>query len=213
MEAPICPYCEEPVQQDQMKAQAPCGNLFHTPCFLYLRPQRNGHIHECGPCFALFYPDDEEIEEVEEEALNTEQNRISNLYDTNEEFRKDIKKYVTALRGISKPKREFQKLVATKRAELQPRYTQIKAMYEGLYNTKKNEVITSNEYKVYRTADSRISRYWSMLREKYQLDNYNSLNVLAHKRGCRSIRRPRRYWHNTPSYIIRRGLRLRLPWW
>ena len=213
MEAPICPYCEEPIQQDQMKAQAPCGNLFHTPCFLYLRPQRNGHIHECEPCFALFYPDDEEVVEEEEQTTEIrEENRISNLYDTNEAFRKDIKKYITSLRGLSKPKKAFQQLVTAKKTELQPQYAQMKALYEGLYNTKKNEIMTSREYKEYRTADSRTARYYHLLRDKYNINRY-SLHILRQKRGCKSIRRPRGSWRYTPQYIIRRALRLRLPWW
>ena len=218
MEAHICPYCEEAIQEQDFKAQAPCGTLFHTPCFLYLRPQRNGHIEQCEPCFALFYPDDNE--EVEEEVVEednhsvqsntvTVQHRIVNMWNTNEEFRKDIKSYQAAYRGVCQPLTDFRKLLRTKKEELKPRFTLIKAQYEGLSNLKKEEIKLSPEYKNYMKALSKETYYVHKLRRVHNVRR-SDFYFLNHIQGLRRLRYHRSYWRSSPQYMIRRTLRLNL---
>jgi hypothetical protein len=180
-----------------------------------------GDVH-CVTCHTGLLPDfvhEEQEQEQEEEQQDenddegtyaAEEERLSNLYDTNETFRKDIKKYVIALRGAAKPRATFRKLAATKKTELAPTWAQIKAMYEGHYSTKKDELMQSAEYKAFRSSDSRINRLYSLLHQRYNVTGWG-LRSLRTKPGCKSIRRYSP-WRDSPRYIVRRTLRLRLPY-
>lgn len=220
-----CSACEHPLQE-RPTTQLLCGHSYHTQCFLTnLAVAENIWDVHCVTCHGGLLPDfehehqdvEEEEEEEEQEDNNdagtyaAEEERLLNLYDTNETFRKDIKKYVVALRGAAKPRTAFRKLAATKKAELAPVWAQIKAQHEGLYNVKKDELLQSQEYKTFRSADARINRLYSFLRQRYNVTGWG-LRCLRTKPGCRSIRR-HLSWRNSPRYIVRRTLRLRLPYY
>jgi hypothetical protein len=216
MEANCC-VCEEALQE-RPTTQLLCGHQYHTQCFLTnLAVAENIWDVQCVACHQGLLPDFEHEEEQEEQedqnndagTYAEEETRISNLYDTNEAFRKDIKKYMSALRAAAKPRATFRKLAAAKKAELAPTWAQIKAQYEGHYNLKKDELIQSAEYKAFRSCDSRINRLFSLLRERYNVTGWG-IRILRTKPGCKSIRR-HLSWRDSPRYIIRRILRLRLP--
>jgi hypothetical protein len=177
-----------------------------------------GDVH-CVTCHMGLLPDfvyehqeeEEEQEENDDEGTYAaEEERLSNLYDTNEAFRNDLKKYILAVRGSAKPRATFRKLAATKKTELAPTWAQIKAQYEGLYNVKKDELIQSQEYKAFRSCDSRINRLYTLLHQRYNVTGWG-LRSLRTKPGCKSIRRYSP-WRDSPRYIVRRTLRLRLPY-
>jgi len=217
-----CPVCEHPLQERPI-TQLLCGHSYHTQCFLtnLAVAETMGDVH-CVTCHTGLLPDfvhEEQEQEQEEEQQDenddegtyaAEEERLSNLYDTNETFRKDIKKYVIALRGAAKPRATFRKLAATKKTELAPTWAQIKAMYEGHYSTKKDELMQSAEYKAFRSSDSRINRLYSLLHQRYNVTGWG-LRSLRTKPGCKSIRRYSP-WRDSPRYIVRRTLRLRLPY-
>ena len=215
-----CSACEHPLEGRPI-TQLLCGHSYHTQCFFTnLAVAENVWDTVCVTCHAALLPDFEhEHQDVEEEEegqddnddANTyaaEEERILNLYDTNEAFRKDIKKYIVALRGAAKPRAALRKLVATKKAEVAPTWAQIKAQYEGLYNVKKDELLQSQEYKTFRSADARINRLFSILRERYNVTGYG-IRCLRARPGCRSIRR-HSPWRDSPRYIMRHALRLHL---
>jgi hypothetical protein len=216
--ADICALCEHEFQNFP-RIELMCHHSFHTHCFLANLATVNPHNLHFLPCrvceqpvFADDIPNDEENESVvTTNTVTQEETRINNLWETNETFRKDIQSYVKASRKVSKPRVAFKKLVARKKLELVPTYTQIKAQYEGLYHTKKNEIMSSNEYKSLKSAEMREQRYWSLLRQKYTMTIWG-LRSLREKRGCKSIHRPS-YWRTSPTYILRKALRLRLPHW
>ncbi len=219
-----CSACEHPLQGRPI-TQLLCGHSYHTQCFFTnLAVAENVWDTVCVTCHGALLPDfehehqdveeEEEQEEQEDDDAGTyaaEETRILNLYDTNETFRKDIKKYMTALRAAAKPRAALRKLVATKKTEVAPTWAQIKAQYEGLYNMKKDELLQSQEYKTFRSADARINRLYSLLRERYNVTGWG-LRSLRARPGCKSIRRHLRY-SDSPRYIIRRCLRLRLPYY
>ena len=230
MEA-ACSICNRDLQNLPI-TELLCHHVCHTFCFLNTIQTANTnnqlHFLACVSCETPVFGQQEEPdftqEAVETEAETeteteaetheymSEHSRVENLYTANAEFRTDIKKYMTALRGSAKPRQVFLKIVAAKKAELQPRYEQIKALYEGLYQTKKNELMSCDEYKAHRKADARAMRYWNLLRNKYNVRGY-SLTALRNKRGCKSIRRPRYSFRYTPQYAIRKAIHLRLPWY
>ena len=214
---PTCSVCEEALTNTPT-TQLGCGHFYHTQCFLTnLAVAEDLHDMECVVCHQGLFPDIEgEVEEDNNthgtpQSAQIAETRISNLFDTNEAFRKDIQKYKHAVRGISKPKAAFKKLAAAKKAELTPIWTQIKHQYEGLYHTKKDELTQSQEYKAYKTADARVSRLWTNLRAKYNVNAW-SLRGLRTKPGYKRLYRYNS-WRDSPPRVIRRALRLRLPWW
>jgi hypothetical protein len=218
-----CSICEEPLHQ-RASTQLLCGHFYHTQCFLtnLAVAETMGDVH-CVTCQAGVLPDfgedheDDNEEQEQEEDENddagtyaAEETRILQLYDTNEGFRKDIKKYIGAVRGTAKPRTTLRKLIATKKTELAPTWAQIKAQYEGLYSIKKNELLNSQEYKTFRSADARANRLFSILRERYNVTGWG-IRILRTKPGCKSIRGHLRY-RDSPRYIIRHCFRLRLPY-
>ena len=215
---PACGICEEPLGE-RPTLQLLCHHFFHTECMLAHIVTTNYedlHLTRCLVCDThVFLNDNDEnehgIAQFEQPVQGNEEIRISTLYDTNEEFRKDIKKYMAATRGVSKPRLAFQKLCQAKKVELAPTYALMKAQYEGLYAIKKEQLVTSDEYKAVRRAEAKYTRHWSILREKYNIRS-SSLETLRTKRGCKSIHRLA-WWRTRPQSLIRRALRLRLPRW
>ena len=213
--AETCAYCLTNVDGTEPRAELLCHHFCHTQCFL----ANFGEI--CPTCEAPLFPNEDQEEDegplvddaasVQSNTYENEQTRVETLFTTNEHFRKDLQKYMKAQRGLAKPKQAFRKLLAAKKEELKPLYTQIKAQYEGHYNLKKTELTSSPEYKAYRSAEAKMDRYWSLLREKYEIRS-SSLHTLQQKRGFKTIRRPR-YWGRCSSWLIRRAIRLRLPWY
>lgn len=224
--ADICTLCAHEFQNFP-RIELACHHSFHTHCFLTNIATTNPeHLFflPCSTCEQPIFAQQEELEQdIEEEtqgdnesvhsnhSVEQEQTRVSNLYDTNEAFRKDIQTYVKATRGVSKPRLAFQRLLKTKKTELLPTYTQIKAQYEGLYHTKKDEIVSSQEYKTFKSAEAKQSRYWYLLIQKYNITS-RGLWGLRGKRGCKTIHRPF-FWRNSPNRLIRKALRLRLPHW
>ncbi len=231
-----CESCQTPLD-GQPVTQLLCGHRYHTLCFLQnLEVAIAGEIIEqiqCDAChqYLLFQDqegDAEDVEQQEEEQygpennpdlpeqpqtpIQTERQRIHALWDSNKEFKKDLKTYMKAEREISKPRLAFQKLLAAKKTELKQVYLPIKLRLEGIYNTKKDELMESNECKAYRKASARSQRYYSIIHNKYNLPN-SAFRYLREKRGCKRLHRPYRRWCSTPQYMIRRAIRFRFRYW
>jgi hypothetical protein len=225
---PVCPYCEEAFTA-QPQTELPCHHRYHTQCFLdtilvTVLGQLPHNRIQCVVCHTLLLEDfqqedaDEEEEEHEEEdqeeedaqsvGSTTSQTRILNLWNTNLQFRKDIKSYQASCKGVCRPLREFQALARTKKQEVASRFALLKAQYEGLAGTKKDEIVQSPEYKAYKSAIAKQTRWITKLRDTYDVSGF-TLRHLRGIRGLKSLRRPY-YWRSRPNYIIRRALRLRL---
>ncbi len=227
-----CTFCHHEFQNFPC-IELSCHHRFHTHCFLgnlaVIATANPDHLLflPCRTCEEPVFAQQEEVDvdqpfENEEEQVqdnqsvhNTdasvaEETRINSLWTTNTQFRQDIQNYIKATRCVAKPRREFQALVKTKKDEVAPTYALIKAQYEGLYNVKKDELMSSTQYKTYRSADMKQIRYWYLLQQKYNLNSL-SLIYLRSKRGCKTIHRPF-FWRSKPKYLIRRALRIRFPW-
>ena len=229
--ADLCSICETALLQ-QPTTEFLCHHKCHTNCFLLTmantHPTQIFFLH-CESCQQAIFPQAEQEQEIEGpneeeeeefelegqedmESVSTweaEADRISNLYDTNAEFRALLKKYRDSIRGFYQPRRAFFQVVRSKKLEIAPLYAQIKAQVEGTYNVKKDQIMNSSEYKMYKKAQAKYQRYWILLREKYNF-RHSSLYGLRNKPGCRRLRRPY-FWRDSPCHIIRRALRLRLP--
>jgi len=224
-----CETCQTPLG-DQAVTQLLCGHRYHTQCFLHNLEVAIagdiGHQIQCVACHQhlLFLDDgehevedmdtDEEINgpennpDLQEDQPQTERQRVHTLWETNQVFQKDLKTYIKATREISKPRSTLKKLLATKKTELKEVYTPIRLRLEGLYNTKKDELMASAECKAYKKATAKANRYYTLLTEKYNLHS-SSFRYLREKRGCKYLQKPYRRWCSTPSWMIRRAIRFR----
>ena len=188
---PICPSCQAQIHQDQIKATAPCGTLFHTGCFLYLRPQRNGHLDNCNPCFELFYPEDAEVEnEVEEEVVEggneaNPRTRIRNLFDTNEKFRTLARDLVKQKTVVTKAMRAVTLLSKQKKQQIRNQLLTIRAQLQGLLEGKQGELRESEQYKEYVKAKRRYKGLLVQLRNRYDCSQYALTTYLNDKKGFR----------------------------
>jgi hypothetical protein len=218
-----CGICEEELTT-RPRIELLCGHTYHTQCFLTnAAVAEDIHDIHCVVCQTGVLPAEEEEQEEEQEeqeddaetvASNEsqqEQQRVLTLWDTNPRFRELIKKYMKAYRGSYQPCQAFKRLVNAKKAELNPVYEPLKLQLEGLYAVKKEEITTSPEYKAYKSAEMKYTRYFTMIQRDYNISGW-SLYYLRAKKGCKRIQRPYR-WRSSPRYIIRRGLRFRLKYY
>jgi hypothetical protein len=214
--AHICGFCEHEIGEGP-KIELLCHHFFHTNCFLINMNMGD----QCAVCEEPFLGggQGEEDEDVAEDAQSvqntpqTDQTFILNLYNTNRHFRRDIKTYAHAVSSINRHKREVQKLLVEKKAEVAEPYALLKAQYEGLYNTKKEEVVNSDAYKNYKKFDTRAQRLYAGLRTKYGVYSYQ-FPAFRNTPGLKRLRGPRHAYGrgSRPSSLIRRALRLRLSW-
>jgi hypothetical protein len=215
--AETCGYCHEELGE-RPRMELLCHHIFHTHCVL-----NELHMDDdlrCASCQEFLYPN--EVEDNQSVASNhsdasvtQESTRVLNLYTTNRTFRRDIKTYAHAISSMNKPKTDLQKLIALKKAELAQPYALIKAHYEGLYNTKKDELVQSEAYKSYKRADARSKRLYINLETKYRINknHFPTLQTIAGLKRLRYTSRWRWRYYTRPSSLIRRALRLRLPYW
>ncbi len=222
-----CETCQTPLDGRPV-TQLLCGHRYHTLCFLQNLEVAIagdiGHQIQCDACHQdlLFVNEEEEEQEEEEEVVygpennpdllehqpQTERQRVHTLWETNQVFQKDLKTFIKATREISKPRNTFKKLLVTKKTELKEVYTPIRLRLEGLYNTKKDELMASPECKAYKKATAKAQRYYTLISDRYNL-NSSSFRYLREKRGCKYLQKPYRRWYSTPSWMIRRAIRFR----
>lgn len=217
-----CRICDEALAE-RPRIELLCLHAYHTQCFLTnVAVAEDIHDIHCVACQAHILPQEEEVEEEAEEdeeiddaqsvqsasSGERERARIHTLWDTNPRFRDLIQKYIKAYRASYQPCLAFKRLVQTKKAELNPIYAPIKLQLEGLYSVKKDELTSSQEYKAYKSAEAKYTRYFTMIQHEYDVSGWG-LYHLRTKKGCKRIQRPYR-WRSSPRYIIRRGLRFRL---
>ena len=208
----ICAYCTNILQADDPRCELQCHHFFHTRCVL----ENFAALHErCPTCqTVLLAPDENDYESVNEEYTEDDTNiiRTNALYETNETFRKDVRKYIETQRECSKSLTSFRKLVTVKKNDLVPQYAQIKEQIKQLFRTKKNEIKNTREYKSYKSAHAKNTRLYRHLQKEYDLRR-GGLTALREKPGCKSIRHPYSWRRYSPVWMINRSLRLRLPYY
>lgn len=223
-----CETCHLPLE-NQPSLQLLCGHRYHTQCFLHnlevAIANENAHQAQCVGCqqYLFFVNEEHESDDEEEEQIQygpennqnlqhqqplTERQRVHNLWDTNSEFKKDLKIYMKSQRDMARPLRAFQTVLMTKKRELNEIYMPMKLRLEGIYNTKKDELMNTEECKAYRRALARCQRYYNLVHTKYTLTN-SAFSYLREKRGCKRLKRYRYRWVTTPHWMIRRAIRFR----
>lgn len=196
--AEVCSLCGEPLQADSICTELLCHHKFHTACLI-----DEGLELECTICEdqGVFY-------DHANTAPHITQEQVLKLYDDDAVFRRQLKAYVDATKACSKPRKALADLARQKKQQLSIRYAQIRAEVEALYETKKDELVSSEEYKAYRKAVQKHQASYSRLRTNYR-DYTHRLSDLREKPGLRTLRP---YWQThcyRPTTFIRRAILFR----
>lgn len=201
----LCSICEEALNNLPC-TELLCHHKYHTECFL---TNVATGIHafyniQCVICHEGLLPIDDEVEPNDPTNVHMTDAQILAMFDTNEQFRQDLKAYVKAAEASSKPRKVFQKLLTTKKNELKefatPFLNQVKTLYRG----KKNEVMESEGFQEFKKTEAKWRRLYSNLRTTYHVDSY-SLRALRSKPGMHRLHAPP-WYSRSPIRMVDRSL-------
>jgi hypothetical protein len=199
----LCPICEETLNNLPC-TELLCHHKYHTECFLAHAATGAQPLYniECPACYEPLLPvaDPYEHEPGGPATAAMSETQMLNAFDTNEQFRQDLKAYVKATEASSKPRRAFQKLITTKKNELKelaaPLLNQVKVMYAA----KRDELLTSEQFKDFKKAEAKWRRLYSNLRTLYQVDRY-SIRALRVRPGMHRLHAPS-WYSRSPNRMV-----------
>lgn len=196
--ADLCLLCEHPLLHETPQTELPCHHTFHTTCLM----DENDGFH-CATC-----ENDDDFYQAPALIPSPGREQILKLYDDDERFRKQLKAYVEATKECAKPRKALADLAKQKKLQVSVRYAQIRAELEALYETKKDEIVSSEEYKAYKKVSAKQQASYSKLRTNYGEYIYS----LSHLREKPCLKTLRSIWQTNcwrPSTFIHRALRFR----
>ena len=201
-----CNLCEEALNNLPC-TELLCHHKYHTECFLTnLATATQIHCVVCEQGVVPdIHPQQEQEEQEQEQVQPQEEEQLLQLYDTNEQFRNDLKKFMKVGEEISKPRKAFQALLTQKKRELNHLLAPHLAQAQEFYDTKKNEILESEASKNYKQLNGKWIRLWSKMKEAYPVNVY-SLRALRSKPGMRRLHAPEYYDRRPLSYAIRYSL-------
>lgn len=214
-----CSFCNAQLQETDIQSETPCHLLFHTGCFVALmRNTQWNHIDECQLCQELFREeefedendDDENDYNVPNENEVTPRQRIQNLFEMNEDFRKKAKEVAKQRRLISKACSNVNRVNHTKKAEIRTQLLLLKAQLQGLVETKMGEVQESTEYKEFLKTKRRYTCLLNTLYRQYNCTEGNLRHYLNDKPGFRRFS-GLRHWRHSRYFLLNRVWRYRVP--
>lgn len=208
----LCNICEEALDSIPC-TELLCHHKYHTQCFLanIVTGHQELHAIHCVVCEQGLFPEEEEQEDQAEEEGEDhapplqEETRLLQLYDNNEEFRNDLKKFVKAGQESSKPRKQFQNFLTQKKRELKDSIEPHIAQAQAQYDAKKMEILQSDVSKNYKQTTGKWTRLWSKIRDTYHVDSY-SIGILRSKPGMRRLHAPGYYDRRSISRILRYSL-------
>lgn len=208
-----CPQCNEEFEDDQPQSELPCHHRYHTACFLQAMnafPHDGINQRQCRLCQEPFGQINEE-----DTFMNQQIQRLRNQWDTNAEFRKDIKNFIKLQRNADKAQRELKLFVLGKKAERSDLLESLKQQLQAVCDLVKDDIKSSDTYKESRKAQMKASTTYRRLIEKHNIQDGRWLlrRALEGRPGLRRWPRSRyRYFGGELRYILRRMLNLRIKW-
>ena len=214
----------------------PCHRFFHTACLVNLWFDENwNHFDECAICQPLLgghahgheqnqnqndfqenydVPNQNEVGDNDYNVPNQNEvaprDRIRNLFETNEQFRKKAKKIAKQRRLVSKSTSAVKKLSQTKKGEIRNQLLLLKAQLQGHVETKMGEIRESTEYKDFLKATRKYNCLMNKLRRDYACSESCLRNYLNDKPGFRTFTGIR-YWRHSRYSILNRPWRYHVP--
>lgn len=187
----FCGICLENLAGEP-QIELPCHHFYHTECFL---DRRN------SPCLLC----NQVAQETRIEETIEENTRVCNLFDTDEKVRTLLKNYKVSYSEMNRYRSKVTSLLQRKKEDMdnvvKPLLDQIKRYHQQ----KKQEVLQSQEYKIYKSKQLRCRNFQHRLRREYRITSY-SFQFLRVKRGMKSLRRIP--YSADCAYMVRRKLRV-----
>ena len=203
----VCNICEEALNNLPC-TELLCHHKYHTQCFLtnVATGIHNIDMIQCVVCHMSLFPEEDEDEPIQqaEGAAYLGEAEIQTLFDTNEQFRQDLKIYVKTSEASSKPRRTFQRFLVVKKRELKEECNPLFQQLKTFYTAKKEQIVESNEFKEFKKTESKWRRSYKYVKQTYGVDSYN-LQFLRSKPGMRRLHAPPWYLRS-PMRIIKRSL-------
>jgi hypothetical protein len=202
-----CWRCHEPLLENEPQTELPCHHFLHTTCFVQI-------VHynlwrNCPICNEVFNQNEEDEEETPAAQLS-EETRIQNLYNSNARFKEAAKKLVKQKGLCSSSRMKVAKLVKEKKNEVRNQLLLIKAQLQGITETKKREVMNSQEYKNYIKSQRAYTMMENKLRADYNCSPKLLSRALYEKPGFRRFN-PRSRWFHRSYYLFQRPWYFRVP--
>ncbi len=166
---PVCQWCEEPIQADQVRAELTCHHFLHTNCLIAIAVGDGDRIR-CGVCQQVAWTHPHLYEPHEAESVagsEASTNRIFQLYTSNPRFKTLAKRIVAQNRVMTKRYNELLRFSRQKHQEIRPQLLAIQAQLEGLTGLKKNEVRTSVAFQSYQSASRSYNGLVAKMRRDY----------------------------------------------
>lgn len=162
---PVCEICQLQFIPNQPKTELLCGHFFHTECVIY---EWEDHL-QCPQChtplFTHYIRETIAIRRIERDARR--ERRITQIVETNNEFKKELRLLKREITNTRKAKIAFTKFGLQKKRTFQENIRDIKS----LLKTKKEEAIrelkTSPEMKAWSSARARLQRKVTLFEQKY----------------------------------------------
>jgi hypothetical protein len=205
-----CILCLHDLGEDRPKSELLCHHSFHTECLLTRIAQ---NFYRCPTCDQRYlqrnlfqdYDDDDPAHDIQQQ---TESERINTLFDTNPNFRKDIKLYRKKVVEASKSRRIFERYVRVKKELLKSFVEPLERQIQEYRNTKIEEIKNSQEYKTFVTKDRAVKAFFAKFPRTYRMDSFW---YLRNKRGCKNLSTYR--YRRSPQSLLRRNMRVRMFFW
>lgn len=214
-----CTFCQVELLETDVKSEMPCHRFFHTACLVNLWFDEDwNHFDDCAICQPLLgghghgqnQNDFQQNYDVPNQDEVQPRQRIRNLFDTDEQFRKKVKELVKQKTIVTKARSVAEKLNRTKKGEIRNQLLLIKAQLQGLIETKQEEVQTSVEYKEYMKSKRKYGTLMNHLEQEYRCRESCLRDYLNDKPGMRRFDGLRR-WKHSRYTILTRPWRYRVP--
>lgn len=207
-----CTFCHREMEEGHPRTTLFCQHTLHTFCFytdLIENYDNDILFYRCPECHVRFTNNvPEEWVPNLDETTATNEALIQVAYETNPEFKQDIKKVIQTSKQTSKHQTALRKVANQKKQELKEPLQAAKNHIKELIQIKQHEFKESEEYKTYTRESSKTNRLITNLRKKYGYNSWDLRKALKDKIGRRNARHL--YWAMTPSYLSRRFFRYRL---
>jgi hypothetical protein len=210
-----CSLCEETLNNLPC-TELLCHHKYHTQCFLTNIATGHQELHaiHCVVCEQGVFAAEQDNEDHEENHFvgdHTVQDDVQflQLYETNAQFREDLKKCVKAGEESSKPRKAFHTLLLQKKRELKEILEPHIAEAQAAYDTKKDELLESEAFKNYKKTNGKWLRLWTKLVSVYHVNRYN-VSYLRSKPGLRRLHAPTYYERRSVIRLIRWSLGYRI---
>ena len=236
----ICGICHEGITDVQAKAEFLCFHAVHTQCIYRGIADMNVNVFMCTVCnndlnrIDAVIGEGEGEQEQEQEPQQQEdvaqveygpqlpeedttrrrrrnsRQEVEEAFQTNAEFRADLKKLINATTDYNKNKtilaRSIKETKLRYRAEVELLRNSLREIKQNL----KRDIVDSQVFKDARNAYNRRSFYKSLIDRKYPYEFRKIRHVVGEKRGFRRLRTYHAIFYRTPGRMLYRAFYFRV---